>query len=60
VASYSAITGVAISDANSINETISDGSTTNETTKLDTIGDESKSSKVPVISLNDFIAFLLK
>lgn len=27
---------------------------------MDTIGDESKASKVPVISLNDFMAFLLK
>jgi hypothetical protein len=57
LADYIANTGVAISDDSNINETASDGSTTDEITKVDTMGDESKVSKVPVISLNDFIAF---
>jgi|GEM_PF-4491597 len=59
MASYNAITGVAISDASNINETITDGSTTDKTTSVDISGDESNASKVPVISVNDFIAFLL-
>lgn len=60
MAAHSAYTGVAISDDNNMNETTNDGSTTNEITKVDSIGDESNTSKVPVISLNDVIAFLLE
>jgi len=60
MANYSATTGAAMSDQISISETTNDGNTTDEITRVDTMGDESNSSKVPVISLNDFIAFLLK
>ena len=53
-------TGIVISDDSNNNDTTSDGSITDETTRVDTIGDESKVSKYPVIHLRDFIAFLLK
>jgi len=57
---YIVTAGVANSDDSNSTDTISDGSTTDEITKVDTIGDESNASKVPVISLKHFIAFLLK
>jgi len=60
LADYIENIGVDISDDTNINETTSDGGTTDETTKVDTVGDESKMSKGSVISLNDFIAFLPK
>ena len=59
-AGYIVTAGVANSDDSNSTDTISDGSTTDEITKVDTMGDESNASKVPVISLNDFIALLLK
>jgi hypothetical protein len=57
---YAVIAVVVISDESSNSETTSEGSTTDEITRVDTIGDESNVSKYPVIPFNDFIAFLLK
>lgn len=57
---YIANEGVANSeDSNSI-DTISDGNTTDEITRVDIVGDESNVSKYPDILFSDFIASLLK
>jgi hypothetical protein len=52
--------GVASSDDKSSSDTTNDGSTTDEITRVDTMGDESNASNLPVISFNDFITSLLK
>lgn len=49
-----------MSDESSNSETTSEGSITDEITRVDTIGDESNVSKYPVMPFNGFIAFLLK
>jgi hypothetical protein len=58
-ASYAVSAGVVIIEDKTNSETTSDGSTTDEITKVEITGDESRVSKFPVISRNDFIAFSL-
>ncbi len=57
---YTVIAVVVMSDESSNSETTSEGSITDEITRVDTIGDESNVSKYPVMPFNGFIAFLLK
>lgn len=52
--------GVANSEDSNSNDTISDGKTTDEITRVDIVGDESNVSKYPDILFSDFIASLLQ